>query len=296
LAFPWGKDQPTEIWLAARIRFLIKVRKRIWDQTGIKNLVNVTAPKRIAHVYTDGLSNKQVKNRMGALATMIDSRGWAVKSYLPEDQQEESDRLASGTVRERTAMKAIVNSTPDILEDQGVISKQFDSMIQKSEQVHKAKEQQIISNARKISTNTPAQTNKNNPDFWFMNQAQQPLDPSLTTFQSSPVITPGSKSATNTTATNTTAVEEQNFIDQVNKKHTIDDLQTKSTNEKVITPLDESPKTTPVENKSSKSTMTPPKDPDILELAKSNDLNIATLERQGKKDLSGSGEVVVSLH
>src|SRR6202167_364448 len=33
-AFPWGKDQPTEVWALAKIRFFLKPRRRIWDQTG----------------------------------------------------------------------------------------------------------------------------------------------------------------------------------------------------------------------------------------------------------------------
>ena len=47
LGFPWGRDQPTEIWLLAKLRYLFKPRKRIWDQTGIQELVKITAPKKI---------------------------------------------------------------------------------------------------------------------------------------------------------------------------------------------------------------------------------------------------------
>src|SRR5665213_2597510 len=43
--FPFGKDQPTEIWALAKIRFLFKPRQRIWDQSGIKELVTITVPK-----------------------------------------------------------------------------------------------------------------------------------------------------------------------------------------------------------------------------------------------------------
>src|ERR1700722_15482071 len=38
-AFPWGRDQPTEIWALAKIRFFLKPRKRIWDQSGVRELV-----------------------------------------------------------------------------------------------------------------------------------------------------------------------------------------------------------------------------------------------------------------
>ena len=46
-AFPWGRDQPTEIWALAKIRFMLKPRKRIWDQTGVKELVTITVPKTV---------------------------------------------------------------------------------------------------------------------------------------------------------------------------------------------------------------------------------------------------------
>src|SRR5262245_43987443 len=36
-AFPFGRDQPTEVWALAKIRFFLKSRKRIWDQSGVKD-------------------------------------------------------------------------------------------------------------------------------------------------------------------------------------------------------------------------------------------------------------------
>src|SRR5690242_6635109 len=46
-AWPWGADQSTEVWALAKIRFLLKPRRRIWDQSGVKELVTVTAPKQV---------------------------------------------------------------------------------------------------------------------------------------------------------------------------------------------------------------------------------------------------------
>ena len=61
LAAPLGKDQPTDVWLAAKIRFLIKPRKHVWDQDGLKNLVTITVPKKVEHLYTNGLNEQQSK-------------------------------------------------------------------------------------------------------------------------------------------------------------------------------------------------------------------------------------------
>src|ERR1039458_8866894 len=79
-AFPFGGDQPTEVWALAKLRFLFKPRKRIWDQSGVKELVTITVPKKVERVYTDGLSQTEVQSRLKALASTIDSRGWVTKN------------------------------------------------------------------------------------------------------------------------------------------------------------------------------------------------------------------------
>src|SRR5256885_13216877 len=61
-AFPWGRDQPTEIWALAKIRFFLKPRRRIWNQSGTKDLVTVTAPRRSQADYTNGLSETEVRS------------------------------------------------------------------------------------------------------------------------------------------------------------------------------------------------------------------------------------------
>src|SRR4051812_29565117 len=74
LAAPISRDQPNDIWLLARLRFLIRPHNRIWNQTGISNLVTITVPKRIETVFTDGLSQTEVRSRLNALANTLDSR------------------------------------------------------------------------------------------------------------------------------------------------------------------------------------------------------------------------------
>ena len=64
LAAPIGKDQPTEVWLLARIRFFLKPRQRLWNQDGMSQLVTVTAPKKEERVLTDGLSQTEVRSRL----------------------------------------------------------------------------------------------------------------------------------------------------------------------------------------------------------------------------------------
>src|SRR6185436_5119251 len=74
MAAPIGREQPNEIWLLARLRFMFKPRKRIWDQNGINDLVTITAPKKIERHLTNGLSQNEVESRLEALANTLDSR------------------------------------------------------------------------------------------------------------------------------------------------------------------------------------------------------------------------------
>lgn len=101
-AWPWSKQQSTEVWALARVRFALKPRRRIWDQNGTKKLVTVTAP-----VQTDprrnNMSEREVVSRLQALANTIDSRGWAVKNvpvslYQAPNSLSASDRLIAGQV------------------------------------------------------------------------------------------------------------------------------------------------------------------------------------------------------
>src|SRR5690606_14612536 len=41
LAAPFGHDQSSEVWLLAKIRFMLKPRRRIWDQSGMQELVTI---------------------------------------------------------------------------------------------------------------------------------------------------------------------------------------------------------------------------------------------------------------
>lgn len=304
LAFPWSKEQPTELFLASRIRFLIKPRKRIWDQSGVKDLVNITVPVREAHLYSDGLSQGEVRNRMTALATMVDSRGWAVKNVTKDSA---SDRLVSPASVESDQMATIVESTEDVYdESSGTIARQFDSMIQQSEQQHKSETLKLVEDARSRSKQQSQTSDKGgdktknqDQDFWFMHQQNQPSDPSLATFQSNAVVAPGTTASTqaqsdDNSSDSTTDLSEEELLRTVHEKHARDELQTGTRHERVIDP-NGPPKVE--EKKQTTSTMTPPPNPDILNLARSNDLNVETLARQAnKKKNFGDDEVVISLH
>ncbi len=74
-----NRSQPAELYLAAIVRFFLKPRKRVWDQEGAQQTVNITAPKKEIHEYTDHLSRTEVRSRLKRLADVLDSRGWSAR-------------------------------------------------------------------------------------------------------------------------------------------------------------------------------------------------------------------------
>jgi hypothetical protein len=151
LAAPLGGQQSSEIWLLAKIRFFIKPRKRLWDQTGIQQLVTITVPKKIEKQLTKGYSQDEVKSRLRTLATTLDTRGWAVKNVTSNvyavGGASGSERLldiASATVPAITSEPTVdmfdTSSNPR--------AQNFDQLIQQASEEHKDAVQKNIQRAK----------------------------------------------------------------------------------------------------------------------------------------------------
>lgn len=146
--FPWKGEQPTEIWALARLRFMVKPRVRIWNQSGIKEQVTITAPRNV-HVKPQArhLTQYEVQSRLKALADTIDSRGWATRNanyqyYANQHRQPQTDRLvnASDLRPGSIPMDAFLPSN-DMMDDQNPIAQSFDALLNKSDQ---QKRQRVI--------------------------------------------------------------------------------------------------------------------------------------------------------
>lgn len=155
LASPIGRDQPTEVWLLSRVRFFTKPKKRIWDQMGLTDLVTITVPKKIERQLTKGLSQTEVKSRLQALASTLDSRGWVVKhinvnlnNYAGYFQEEtNSDRLVGTENVLREVPIADVKASDDILDaTSNPTAQKFETLI---EQAENHRRQQIIDAVKK---------------------------------------------------------------------------------------------------------------------------------------------------
>lgn len=309
LAAPISRDQPNDIWLLARLRFLFKPRVRIWNQDGIQELVTVTVPKVDVHVFTDNLSQTEVKSRLGALASTLDSRGWAVKNvnanlastpgYLTG--QTGSDRLVGPSQLPQEVSAIEVLASDDILDPTSNSTAQnLDRLIQQSTSQQK---QQAISSMTQASSGTPPTAPRQ--DYWFMNQAAAPAAPlpqNYATFDGQTVVAPGTDDAHDAAeATDEEKALAHKLVEekQHQNDHVVDHM-------KVLEPLHDRegkivprpPAAPPVASQPAAPAQTPPvAKPAVQALARNNDLNIATLARQAKKlDAPEDGEVVISLH
>lgn len=161
LAYPFGKDQPTEVWALAKIRFILKPRRRIWAQSGVKELVTITVPKKIEIQRTNGLSQTEVKSRLQALANTIDSRGWAIKNVSgvyqnPITSNDSSDRLISTQSLSQIIPEDVINSVDPYDEQNSPIAQQVDQLLSASNSKHHQELIDHLNQVRAAVAQTPS--------------------------------------------------------------------------------------------------------------------------------------------
>ncbi|HYF96566.1 MAG TPA: PrgI family protein [Patescibacteria group bacterium] len=271
MAVPWSKDQPTDIWVLAKIRFRIKPKVRIWDQAGIQELVTITAPKKIERVLTDNLSQTEVRSRLKILAETIDSRGWAIKHAQFQENNGLSlstpanDRLVSLDVLPQEVPEDIA---PDMLEQQPEI----DNMLEQSGKTRKAQLYEKMDRIRQGESLEAIDTNQE----IVAPLEEKPLDEqrlsaSLKAKKEAGDIAKKNMSSVPIAAPPTTSASATDKGISVKQKTEVEKAQ---------------------------ASMTEQSSPDILELARNNDLNVSTIARQAnsEKKKSSEEEVVISLH
>lgn len=300
-AWPWSPDQPTEIWALARIRFLFKPRKRIWDQSGVKEFVTITAPKKIERVYTDGLSQIEVRSRLSALANTIDSRGWAVKNVnvdLGAAQAiapAQTDRLLDFSAMPQEVSNVDVRADDDILDEvNNPLAYQVNQMIDAST---KARRQGLLARLKAAGASVPEQASVPAGN-WFAQPAQPAAPSTLPSVAAAPAAQPAPQPLPSP------AVQRQ-----LANTH-FKTVPAAPAPAQAITPAVASPAPQPATAKPRpqaaptpapapvpKPTATQP-DPAILNLAHDNNLDVATLAREAKRAReldSSDGEVEISL-
>jgi hypothetical protein len=307
LCWPWSLNQPTEVWALSKIRFILKPHRRIWDQSGTKQLVTITAPKKNERVRTSGLSQTEVRSRLKALADVIDSRGWAIKNVnlnlypqpLPLVPSEDSDRLIDIASLPQEVPIIDIQSSDDIMDENNPVSQHFDQMISATNTTHhdqivkqlqeELSRQQSPSGTKTISTQL--KTDEPPADYWFMGNGAKPAQiPADNTVFDQQIVAP---SPINSAIGNK---------DDADYKASLIKLKENKAPEPVFARMRHLSLQSPTPKQSnivpSQPTMTPQPNPAILENVGNNDLSVAVIERLANKQQPEQppDEVIVPLH
>ena len=284
-ALPFGKDQPTETWALAKLRFWFKPQQRVWNQDGVKEMVTITVPKKIEVVRTNGLSQGEVKSRLSALADTLDTRGWAVKNVNVETYRfpltlTSGERLLDVDTMPMQVPDNDLPASADMLDEvYNPVAQQFSNLIDQSTENHR---QELIAQMNAPApqpAQTQTQTQQQN-DYWFMNgnpaavstvPAPKPADVNVN--EEAAIL---SQLRHNAAATNQTEVYGNLRTIQPIGNQTVPQQTTPAA---------------PIQ-----PAVTAPSDPAILSLAKNDDLDVATLAREARRVSDDDDEVVIPLH
>lgn len=298
LAVPFGHDQPSEVWLLAKVKFFIKPHVRLWNKDGAINLVTITAPKAINTHLTKDFSRVEAKSRLKALANTIDSRGWAIKDVNVNLNDQAPHNLTSDTTNRLIDPNALPQSVPqdditaadDIMDP--VSTQQLDQMISTATEEHKKK---VIASVSAPSP-TPDQTTTS-PDYWFMNDATPPANGNIK-FGGSELINANNQPKQVMSQAETP--DDTKLLKEIEIKKRTSELANSHLH--ILQPLSSlSKRPVNTARRPRAPKVTPHSNPDIMNLALANKDNwsVATIASQAKKAKrkdTPPDEVVISLH
>lgn len=137
LALPLRKDQPMETYLLALLRFYLKPKLRLWNPDGTITYVEITVPKEIEQHLTKDFSGQSAQERLDYLARVMDTRGWALKGAVESPNSVRPDVTAE------------VQSANDIMDEDAVLSRSIDNLLNKNkEQQKEAARAQMVQAAK----------------------------------------------------------------------------------------------------------------------------------------------------
>lgn len=286
LALPLRKDQPMEIYLAAIISYYLKPHQRKWDPDGIDSFIEITTP-RIAPVnYTNGISQMDAEQRIGYLANLVDTGGWAIRGAVATN---------AGAINEDAFLEA--QDAEDILDTHNSIAQSINTMMDKRtaemreeaiERMHQPAPQAVATPVAPVAAAVPTPTPVPLPPQ--PGQYVIPTQPAVA--RQEPTVTPAPQPA-----------EDQTVVPLFNpypnsmQQSMIQPLGNKVTPQAPV-PTQVAPPA-PV-NQAPVATSKKPTSPDIIRLASNTDLSIQTIAHeahriQEKEDEKSAEEVVISL-
>lgn len=123
LALPLRKDQPTEIYFAALIKYAFKPRVRVWKADGEQPLVEISNPTTDDAPKTKDLAGDEVSRRLSFLANLSDTRGWSTRGIgVPPVN---NTNLTDGFANEAANVEDVM--------DNSAVSDHIDNLLDQSE-------------------------------------------------------------------------------------------------------------------------------------------------------------------
>ena len=214
LAAPIGKDQPTEVWILSHVKFFIGKHTKIWDQSGIQDLVTVTVPRMIERHLTKDFSQDEVRGRLKALASTLDSRGWAVRNVVTDINGQsgyfmggagESDRLVGASTVSQPQQVLDVHPSDDILDEQtNATAQKFSQLMQDADSKRRQSTLEMFEAAKQGLPLQPAQS----VDYRFLDKENATTaGTSGSTFVGTNLTVPEANPSTNYHLPTTPAIE-----------------------------------------------------------------------------------------
>jgi hypothetical protein len=160
LAAPIGQNQSSEVWLLAKLRYFLFPRRRIWDPDGLQELVHITVPKKVDEHLSNGFSQEEVSSRLKALASTLDTRGWAIKNVSTDSYQRlasiapaTSDRLVAVDTMPMDVPSIDIPTTDVLDTTANPVAQKMNTMLEQSEQAHR---QELLQKVRTIANHENA--------------------------------------------------------------------------------------------------------------------------------------------
>lgn len=278
LALPLRKDQPMEVYLAAIVSFYLKPRRRLWMPDGVESLVEITAPKVVEVRRTKDISQTEAERRLGYLADIADTQGWAVRHVAQP----------AGSSMVTDAFYA-AQQTEDILDESGGLASSIDTMMAKADE---RRRQEVVERMKHPALATPQPAPVIDPmattPIPTTSAMNDPLAAQYATSFSSPV-------AQQPTAEDIAALQYNPYPTEIHQM-VINPLEPAGA---LVTPAPAIPAQEHANDTISTSETTV--SPDIINLATNPDLSIETISReaariQKKADEDAGEEVFISLH
>lgn len=267
LALPLRKDQPMEVYMAAIVSFYLKPRKRLWDPDGIESLVEITAPKVVEVQRTKDISQMEAERRLGYLADIADTQGWAIRHA--------AEPFADNAMYTDAFYAA--QQTEDVLDDKGGIATNIDNMINQADERRK---QDMLARMQQQQAQPQPQVVVPPIADPYANLASSPQAAQST------LVDPSVQYNPYPTEIHQTVINPLSGTGRLEQEPLMPTLPTPE----AISPEITAPST-------SENTISP----DIINLASNTDLSIETIQReanriQQKHDEDEGEEVVIKLH